>query len=199
MKPQFELPETRHTRRRRSHRSRAYTRRPSRKCASPRPSPNSKSSAWPPAAWPAPKVTRNTFFTPAKSAARLESQTSMQTTGPFKKIGIISRPRGSNLAVVIPPLLEWLKARKLEIYYDTETAGALPDTSKGSRAKKSPKNRNCCSSSAATGHFLPRRKSPLLSASRFFRSTWAASDFLPASKRTKCTPRSKTPSRADCR
>ena len=55
----------------------------------------------------------------------------MQTTGPFKKIGIISRPRGSNLAVVIPPLLDWLKARKLEIYYDTETAGALPDKSKG--------------------------------------------------------------------
>ncbi|HEY2819924.1 MAG TPA: NAD(+)/NADH kinase [Candidatus Acidoferrum sp.] len=55
----------------------------------------------------------------------------MQTTGPFKKIGIISRPRGSNLAVVIPPLLEWLKARKLDIVYDTETAGALPSPSKG--------------------------------------------------------------------
>ena len=55
----------------------------------------------------------------------------MQTTGPFKKIGIISRPRGSNLAVVIPPLLDWLKSRKLEISYDTETAGALPDKSKG--------------------------------------------------------------------
>jgi len=55
----------------------------------------------------------------------------MQTIGPFRKIGIISRPRGSNLAVVIPPLLEWLKARKIEVCYDNETAGALPDQSKG--------------------------------------------------------------------
>ena len=55
----------------------------------------------------------------------------MQTIGPFRKIGIISRPRGSNLAVVIPPLLEWLRARGLEVYYDHETAGALPDSSKG--------------------------------------------------------------------
>jgi NAD+ kinase len=55
----------------------------------------------------------------------------MQTTGPFKTIGIISRPRGSNLAAVVPPLLEWLKSRKLKIFYDTESAGALQDSSKG--------------------------------------------------------------------
>ena len=55
----------------------------------------------------------------------------MQTTGPFKKIGIISRPRRSNLPAVVPPLIDWLKARKLEIYYDMESAGVLPDPSKG--------------------------------------------------------------------
>ena len=55
----------------------------------------------------------------------------MQTTGPFTKIGIISRPRRSNLAMVVPPLLEWLKSRKLEIHYDTESAGVLPDSSNG--------------------------------------------------------------------
>jgi NAD+ kinase len=55
----------------------------------------------------------------------------MQTAGPFKKIGIISRPRRSNLPAVIPPLLEWLKSRKLEICYDTESAAVLPDSSKG--------------------------------------------------------------------
>ncbi len=55
----------------------------------------------------------------------------MQTTGPFTKIGIISRPRRSNLAVVVPPLLEWLESRKLEIYYDMESAAVLPDSSKG--------------------------------------------------------------------
>ncbi|HEY4906835.1 MAG TPA: NAD(+)/NADH kinase, partial [Candidatus Acidoferrum sp.] len=55
----------------------------------------------------------------------------MQTTGPFKTIGIISRPRRSNLPAVVPPLLAWLKARNLEIYYDTESAAVLSDSSKG--------------------------------------------------------------------
>jgi NAD+ kinase len=55
----------------------------------------------------------------------------MQTTGPFKKIGIISRPRRSNLPAVVPPLLEWLESRKLEIFYDTESAAVLSDSSKG--------------------------------------------------------------------
>jgi NAD+ kinase len=49
----------------------------------------------------------------------------------FQKIGIISRPRRSNLAVVVPPLLHWLAARGLQISYDTETAGALEDSAKG--------------------------------------------------------------------
>ena len=55
----------------------------------------------------------------------------MQTTGPFKKIGIISRPRRSNLPAVVPPLIDWLKSRNLEIYYDTESAAVLSDSSKG--------------------------------------------------------------------
>ena len=38
----------------------------------------------------------------------------MQTTGPFKKIGIIARPRGSNLAKTVPPLLQWLEKRGIE-------------------------------------------------------------------------------------
>jgi NAD+ kinase len=49
----------------------------------------------------------------------------------FQKVGIISRPRRSNLAVVVPPLLHWLEARGIQIFYDTETAGALHDPSKG--------------------------------------------------------------------
>jgi NAD+ kinase len=49
----------------------------------------------------------------------------------FQKVGIISRPRRSNLAVVVPPLLHWLEARGIQILYDTETAGALHDSSKG--------------------------------------------------------------------
>jgi NAD+ kinase len=50
---------------------------------------------------------------------------------PFQSIGIISRPRRSNLAVVVPPLLDWLESRGVRVLYDTETASALQDCSKG--------------------------------------------------------------------
>jgi NAD+ kinase len=50
---------------------------------------------------------------------------------PFHTIGIISRPRRSNLAVVVPPLLQWFEARGIRVVYDMETAGALHDCSKG--------------------------------------------------------------------
>jgi NAD+ kinase len=49
----------------------------------------------------------------------------------FQKIGIISRPRRSNLSEVVPPLLQWFNARGLEVLFDHETAGALPKPSEG--------------------------------------------------------------------
>jgi len=55
----------------------------------------------------------------------------MQPSSAFHTIGIISRPRRSNLAVVVPPLLHWFEARGVRTLYDTETAGALHDASKG--------------------------------------------------------------------
>ncbi len=55
----------------------------------------------------------------------------MQPGQSFQTIGIISRPRRSHLSVVVPPLLEWLKQRGIKAIYDEETAGALPDVSKG--------------------------------------------------------------------
>ena len=55
----------------------------------------------------------------------------MQPSAPFHTIGIISRPRRSNLAVVVPPLLHWFEARGIRVLYDTETASALHDSSKG--------------------------------------------------------------------
>lgn len=42
-----------------------------------------------------------------------------------KKIGIISRPRRSDLVAIVPPLLSWLEARGAEVVYDQETANAL--------------------------------------------------------------------------
>jgi NAD+ kinase len=55
----------------------------------------------------------------------------MHPTAPFHTIGIISRPRRSNLAVVVPPLLHWFEARGIRALYDTETAGCLNDASQG--------------------------------------------------------------------
>lgn len=49
----------------------------------------------------------------------------------FRKIGIISRPRRSNLSEVVPPLLRWLEARGVHVAYDEETAGSLNDALKG--------------------------------------------------------------------
>jgi NAD+ kinase len=51
----------------------------------------------------------------------------MPPTTTFKTIGIISRPRRSNLAEVVPPLLRWLEARHVPTVYDTETASSLMD------------------------------------------------------------------------
>jgi NAD+ kinase len=49
----------------------------------------------------------------------------------FKNIGIISRPRRSNLSAVVPGLLEWLTSRGIHVTYDHETAGSFPEPSKG--------------------------------------------------------------------
>src|SRR5258708_33153729 len=49
----------------------------------------------------------------------------------FKRIGIISRPRRSNIAEVVPPLLKWLEARGLLAVYDNETATVLKHEAAG--------------------------------------------------------------------
>jgi NAD+ kinase len=55
----------------------------------------------------------------------------MHSPASLQTIGIISRPRRSNLAVVVPQLLHWFEARGITVLYDTETASALHDDSKG--------------------------------------------------------------------
>jgi NAD+ kinase len=49
----------------------------------------------------------------------------MRPTPTFKRIGIISRPRRSNLAEVVPQLLHWLEQRGVTQVLDPETAGSL--------------------------------------------------------------------------
>src|SRR5260370_13098068 len=61
----------------------------------------------------------------------VESQTHMRPGQTFQTIGIISRPRRSNLAVVVPPLLKWLEARGAQTLFDEETASSLSDGSQG--------------------------------------------------------------------
>jgi len=55
----------------------------------------------------------------------------MRSGQTFQTIGIISRPRRSNLALVVPPLLEWLEAHGIQTLIDEETASSLPNDSKG--------------------------------------------------------------------
>jgi NAD+ kinase len=54
----------------------------------------------------------------------------MQPPPLFKTIGVISRPRRANLSAVVPDLLRWLEAHGLRVFYDEETASALPHPSK---------------------------------------------------------------------
>ncbi len=49
----------------------------------------------------------------------------------FKRIGIISRPRRSNIAEVVPPLLKWLEERGVPAMYDNETATVLKKENAG--------------------------------------------------------------------
>ncbi len=55
----------------------------------------------------------------------------MQHAHTFRNIGIISRPRRSNLSEVVPPLLAWLKDRGIHVVYDQETASSLSEPSEG--------------------------------------------------------------------
>jgi NAD+ kinase len=55
----------------------------------------------------------------------------MQTSPIFHTIGVISRPRRSNLSTVVPLLLRWLESRGLRVLYDEVTASALSDPSSG--------------------------------------------------------------------
>ena len=55
----------------------------------------------------------------------------MQPAHTFRNIGIISRPRRSNLSEVVPALLPWLESRGIHVAYDQETASSLTEPSEG--------------------------------------------------------------------
>jgi NAD+ kinase len=64
----------------------------------------------------------------------------MHPSLPLHTIGIISRPRRSNLAAVVPPLLDWFRTHGIKVFYDTETAGALNAPSTGLERDEVAKN-----------------------------------------------------------
>lgn len=43
----------------------------------------------------------------------------------IRRIGIISRPRRADIAEAVPPLIQWLEARKLVVFCDEETATCI--------------------------------------------------------------------------
>ncbi len=51
-------------------------------------------------------------------------------TATMQTVGIISRPRREQVAAVVPKLLEWLAAHRIEALFDEETAVSLPDASR---------------------------------------------------------------------
>jgi hypothetical protein len=57
----------------------------------------------------------------------------MPPTPAFKTIGIISRPRRSTLAEVVPALLHWLEKRGVNAVYDGETAICMKADGKQAR------------------------------------------------------------------
>jgi NAD+ kinase len=61
----------------------------------------------------------------------------MPTAPHFDKIGIIARPRKSNLATMVPPLLDWLAKRGIATRYDEETAASLPPGSAPGTSRES--------------------------------------------------------------
>lgn len=49
----------------------------------------------------------------------------MPETKTIRSVGLIARPRRADIAAVVPRLMEWLKARKLDVFYDDETATCI--------------------------------------------------------------------------
>ena len=57
----------------------------------------------------------------------------MEPSPQYKTIGIISRPRRSIIAEIVPPLLNWLNKRSVSTLIDAETASSLKRVESGRR------------------------------------------------------------------
>ncbi len=56
----------------------------------------------------------------------------------IRTVGIVSRPRRADLAVVVPPLLKWLTDRGVIVLCDAQTAGCIPTSVPGVPREEMP-------------------------------------------------------------
>jgi NAD+ kinase len=57
---------------------------------------------------------------------------------PIQKIGIISKPRKAEIREIVPPLLGWLRERRIEAYIDKETGAILESSEKSLTRNEMP-------------------------------------------------------------
>ncbi len=46
----------------------------------------------------------------------------------IKKVGIVSKPKKLEIGEIVPPLLEWLRQRDIEVCIDKETGAIIKNT-----------------------------------------------------------------------
>jgi NAD+ kinase len=49
----------------------------------------------------------------------------------IQRIGIISKPKKAEIREIVPPLIKWLRDRKIEVFLDKETGAILESTERG--------------------------------------------------------------------
>ena len=57
---------------------------------------------------------------------------------PFKSVGIVTKPRKTEIRDIVPPLVEWLRDRGLEVFIDRETAASLQSQEKSLTRNEMP-------------------------------------------------------------
>jgi NAD+ kinase len=56
----------------------------------------------------------------------------------IKRIGIISKPKKTEIGEVVPPLVQWLRERQIEVFTDKETAALLESAEKAMTRNEMP-------------------------------------------------------------
>ncbi|HEV2176643.1 MAG TPA: NAD(+)/NADH kinase [Terriglobia bacterium] len=58
----------------------------------------------------------------------LEAALERPIRGPIRRIGITSKPKKLEVREIVPPLIEWLRERRIEVFIDKETGATLGRT-----------------------------------------------------------------------